>query len=121
VCGPVDRLLEVRVIKDDIRALAAKLERDVLEVALRRHLLDLTPDDRRTGESDLVDIGVRREPGANGCAVAGEHVHDTRREAGLLDERAHEQRRQRRELGRLEHNCAAGRERGPNLPAHHHH
>lgn len=58
VRAPVDREVQVRIVKDDIRALATKLERNILQIRLRRPLHDLPPDQRRTSERQLLDLHV---------------------------------------------------------------
>ena len=80
---------------------------------------DLAPDGGRAGEGDLVDLGVLDERGA-GRAVAGEDVQHTRWQPGLQRELAQAQRGERRLLGRLQHDRAAGRERRRDLPGGHH-
>ena len=103
-----DGLLEVGVGEDDVGALAAELERDLLEVALRR-LDDLLAHLGGTGEGDLVDVVVRGECGA--CvAEAGDDVDDAGREARFGEHFAEQQSRQRGLLGRLENHGVARRE-----------
>jgi hypothetical protein len=52
-------------------------------------------------------------------AVAGDDVDDARRQAGLAADLGEQQRRERRELGRLEHHRVAGRQRRRDLPGQH--
>ena len=54
-----DRAVDVDVVEDDVRRLAAELERDRLQVG-DRVARDLLPGRRLAGEGDLVDVGVRR-------------------------------------------------------------
>ncbi len=65
------------------------------------------------------DVGVAGERAAGLGAGAGHHVEDPGRQAGLEREAAQHQRRQRRQLGGLEHDGVAGGQRGPDLPAGH--
>ena len=51
--GPLDSLIEIAVIEDDVRGLAAELESDVLEVGLGSRLHDLAANQGRAGEGDL--------------------------------------------------------------------
>ena len=79
---------------------------------------DLAADHGRAGERDLRDAGVVHQGGA-GLAVAGEHVQRALRQPGLERELAEAQRGQRRLLGRLQDDRAAGRERRRDLPGRH--
>jgi hypothetical protein len=90
VGGARDRDLEVGVLVQDLRALAAELERDLLEVA-GRGLHDLAADLGRAGERDLVDRVVRREC-RSGVAEAGHDVDDPGGQPGLLHQLAETQR-----------------------------
>ena len=91
--GPVDGLLDVAVVKDDVRALAAELEGDALEVGLCRGLHDLAADERATSEGELqfqsvraltegrtraylVDVHVRAHGRADGVTIADDEVDD---------------------------------------------
>ena len=109
--------LEVGVGEDDVRRLAAELERDLLQVA-RRGLHDQLADLGRAGERDLSTSGCAPAPRPR-LAVAGDDVDHARREARFLHQLAEPQRRQRRLLGRLEHDRAAGRQRRAELPRRH--
>ena len=79
VDDPLDRLVERGVVEDDVRRLAAQLERQPLARAGDR-ALDLLADLGRAGERDLVDVRVLDERGAR-AAVAGDDVDDARRAA----------------------------------------
>ena len=68
VDDPLDRLVERRVVEDDVRGLAAELEREALAGA-GEPPLDLLPHLGRAGEGDLVDVLALDERGA-GAAVA---------------------------------------------------
>jgi hypothetical protein len=118
VGGAFDREIDVGVAEHDVRRLPAELERDLLQVAGRR-LDDEAPDLGRAGERDLVDVGMRGDRGARRLAVAGHDVQHAVRVAGLAHELGEPQRGERRLLGGLQHDGAAGRERGPELPRRH--
>src|SRR3989442_13214202 len=92
---PVDdsfhRLVERRVVEDDVPGLPAELERQPLPAAGAGPLAGL-PHLGRTGERDLVDAGMGDELRA-GAAVAGDDVHDAGRKLRLPEDVAEEQRR----------------------------
>ncbi len=77
----LDRLVDRRVVEDDVRGLAAELERQPL-ARCRRPPLDRLADLGRAGEGDLVDAGMVDERGA-GRAVAGDDVDHAGRQVGL--------------------------------------
>src|SRR4051795_1256920 len=115
-----DRLedrVEVDVVEDDDRRLAAELEVDALE-GLGGVLGDPLARLDRAGERDDVDAGVLDDRRA-GVVAAGDDVQhalrqDLGRELGQL------QRRHRGRRRRLEDDRAAGRERRADLPHRHH-
>ena len=72
----------------------------------------------RAGERDLVDAVVLDDRLPDRRA-AGEDVDHARRQVGLGDDLGQHQRRQRRRLGRLEHDGVAGRQRRRDLPRRH--
>ena len=117
VDDPLDRLVERAVVEDDVRGLAAELERQ-LDAGARELALDRLADLGRAGERDLVDVGVLDEMRA-GRAVAGDDVDDARRQLGLAADVGEDERRQRRRLGRLEHDRVAAGERRRDLPGEH--
>ncbi len=116
VDDPLDRLVERRVVEDDVRGLAAELEREPLAAA-GEAALDLLAHLGRAGEGDLVD-GCLHERRAGG-AVPGQDVHDAGGQLGLAQDVAEGERGQWRRLGRLEHGRVAGGERGSELPGEH--
>ena len=75
--SPVYSLVEVRIVIDDVGALSAELESDVLEVALRCCLHDFATDERRARERHLLDRHMRRDGMTGGVPVASEDVDDT--------------------------------------------
>ena len=58
--APSTACVHVGVLEDDVRRLAAELERRLLDRA-GGELHDPPADDGRAGERDLVDVGVRGE------------------------------------------------------------
>ena len=109
------RLLEVGVGEDDVGRLAAELERDALD-RRGRALHHRAPDLGRAGEADLRHVRVLDQAAADDGALADEDVDDALRDPGLEHELGQPQRRQRRQLGRLQDDRVAARERGPELP-----
>ena len=110
--------VEIGVLQDDVRRLAAELERDLLQVigcGLNDELADL----RRAGERHLVDPRMRRQCRAGGFAETGDDVHHPVGKSRLLDQFAEPQRGERRLLGRLQNHGAAGGERRPEFPCRH--
>ena len=75
----LDRLVEGAVVEDDVRGLAAELERE-LHARARELALDRLADLGRAGERDLVEVGVLDEV-RSGRAVARDDVDDARRAA----------------------------------------
>ena len=84
---PADRRggrLEVADVgEDDLRALAAELERDRLDVRVADRPQERLADLGRAGEGDLVDAGMAGQRVADDRARAGDDVEDAVREAGL--------------------------------------
>lgn len=116
---PRDGVVDVGVREDDVGRLTTQLQRDLLEVALGRRLQDLTADQGRAREGDLVDIHVVRDGRTCDAAKAREDVDDARREASLLDQLGGIQTRQRGLLSRLQHDGVARRDGGADLPGPH--
>ena len=115
----VNRVIEIGVGKHDRRRLAAKFERDALQVP-GRSLDDELADFRRAGEGDLVDIGMVGECSARRLTESCHDVDDAIGNAGFGNQLAETQRRERRLLRRLENDRAARGERRRKLPCGHH-
>src|SRR5205807_1777969 len=94
----------------------AQLQADTLEVALGGRLADQLAGRVFAGEGDLVDVHVTADGGAGGRAVTGHDVDDAVGEAGFLGQGGDAQRGQRRLLGGLEDDGAAGGEGRSPLP-----
>ncbi len=93
----VDRGLEVGVGEHDVRALAAELERDPLHVdGSRGH--DRLPARETSGERHEIDIEALGERLPDAVARPEHEVHDTLRDAGLVEEPDEMDRRERRGL-----------------------
>ena len=109
------RLLEVGVGEDDVRALAAELEGDGLDLRGAPGG-DLLADLGRPGEHDLAHLLVGDEPLPDDRAAAGQHLEEVLRQPRLERELAEADRRQRRPVGGLQQHGVAGGERGREAP-----
>src|SRR4029078_11989278 len=89
------------------RLLAAELERHLLAAAGRR-LANDAADFRRSGERDLVNIGMLDERLVC-AALTGDHVDNARRQVGGLRDLREAQRGERREFGGLQDHGVSGR------------
>ena len=67
----------------------------------------------------ILSTPVRRRARAPVSPAPGDDVHDAGRQLGLLQDLGEQQRRERRRLGRLQHDGVAGGERGRDLPRGH--
>ena len=80
----LDRGIEVRGVgEDELRALAAELQLDGLEVRVGARVEEPAAGPDRARERELVDARVARERLADDRARAGQHVEDAVGEAGL--------------------------------------
>ena len=104
------RLVQVGVVEDDLRRLAAELE-DAGNVVDGRRLLHQRADLRRAGEGDEVDAGMGGKRRAGFLAEPGDNVDGTRRKAGLERQLGEPEHGQAGVLGRLQHRRVAGGKR----------
>src|SRR6185437_1222816 len=117
--GAGDRGVEVRVLENDERRIAAELHGELLHRtgALRHELL---ADGGRAGEGDLADRRVGGELAADGRGIdAGDHIEHAGRDPGTRGERRRGERRVRRLARRLHDYAAAGGERRSRLARDH--
>src|SRR3954447_24362598 len=111
----LDGGVEVGVLEDEERRVAAELHRDAQDL-LGRLLDERLADRRRAGERELarprvLDERLRRLA----RRLRRDDVHHPARQAGLLQDAAEREHRQRRLLGRLDDARAAGGDRRPDL------
>ena len=99
---PGDGVVDVGVIEDDVGALAAKLESDLLQIRRGSSLHDRAADYGRAGEGHLVDVHVRGDGRTRDLAEARDDVDDAWREAGLFHECGCEEAAERGLLGCLD-------------------
>ncbi|KAL1835886.1 hypothetical protein VTK73DRAFT_5276 [Phialemonium thermophilum] len=107
------RVVQVRVLPDDGRRLAAELQERRLQV-LARQAADDAPHRRAAGEVDLLHERVGDESLGDGRRAGGlvdDQVQHAGGEAGLLKHRHDGPRRARAELRGLEDDGVAGRQR----------
>ncbi len=116
---PVDGLVEVGVVEDDVRGVAPELERQPCDVPCR-HLDQLLADLGGAGERDLAHARVAEERLPDHArASRGDEVHNPGRDAGVLDAAEDEGRRQGGLRGGLDDTRAAGGEGRAELARHH--
>ena len=117
----LDSLVEIGVVEDDERGVAAELERHLLHLAsalLHQELSDLG----RAGEAELAHDRIRRHLASDRRRVfriARNDVEHSRRQARFLGQLCDRECRQRRLLGGLENHRAAGRDRRRRLARDH--
>ena len=114
----VDGRVEVGIGEDDVRRLAAELERDLFQVR-RRVAHDAASGLSAAGERDFVDELARGERVTDHRAGSEHDVHDAGRKLELLEDRRQANHRQRREFCGLEDADVARRERRRELPHRH--
>ena len=113
-----NRAFEIGIFEDDVRRLASELQRHFLQIACGG-VDDQLANLRGTGEGDFVHIRMRGQRAAGGFAVTRNDVDDALREACFRNQFSQTKRRKRRLLCRLQHDGAAGRERGTKFPGSH--
>ena len=116
---PVNRLLEICIVKDNVRALSTEFKSDVLEVALGSSFHNLSANDGRASEGDLIDTIVLADGLTSDWPVSNDEVKDTRGEANFIDHVSDHESGQRGKLGGLHDNGVSGSKSGANLPAQH--
>ena len=81
---PRNRVVDIRVLEHDVRALATKLQGNLLEIRPGGSLHDLTAYDGAAGESHLIHVHVRGKSGAGDLAEARDDVDDAWGKAGFF-------------------------------------
>ena len=107
-------LRELRIIENDIGALAAELLAHALYGG-RRVLGDVHTGARRARERDQVDIGMAGERRADARTIALDEIEHAGRHIRGMHDLGENMGGERRNFGGLEHHGAAGRERGEHL------
>src|SRR5579864_359868 len=113
-----DRRVEIRIFENDVRRLAAELERYLLEIpSCSMH--DQFAYFGRTGKGDLVDIGMCCQSRSGSFAVARNNIDDSVWEARFRDQFAETQSREWRLLSWLKDYRASRCECGAEFPGCH--
>lgn len=116
---PIDCLVDIRIVEDDVWTLSTELKGDVFEVAPCRSFHDLPPGEGRAGESDFLDTRVLANRLTSGVSVSDNEIVDTRGESGFVDHLSRHESGQRSELGAFHHDRVSGSQSGADLPAPH--
>ncbi|MCY1517587.1 hypothetical protein D9M68_522750 [compost metagenome] len=106
---PGNRLFEVRIVEHDEGRIATQLETEALDlIGTLAH--QQAAHSSRTGEGNLAHGRVAGQLLADARRHAGNHVEHPGRDADPLGQHRQRQRRQRSQIGGLDHNRAAGRQ-----------
>ena len=116
---PRNRILNIRIVEDNIRALATKLQGNLFQIRASGRFHDLPANNGRSGESDLVNVHVGREGSTGNLAEAGDDVDDTRWEASFFDELGGVEGAERGLFGGLENDDVAAGNGRADLPGPH--
>ena len=104
----------IRIVKDDVRALATQFKMDLFQ-RIGCRFRNQRARAGGAGEADHVDVFMRRHLAANADAVTVHKVEHTFGEACLVHQFGKDHRVQRAFLGGFQHHCAAGYDRSPDL------
>ena len=116
---PRDRIFDIRIVEDNIRALATKLQGNLFQIRASGRFHDLPADNGRSGESDLVNVHVGREGSTSNLAEARDDVDDTGWETGFFDELGGVEGTERGLFGGLENDDVTAGDGRANLPGPH--
>ena len=120
--GAVHRGIEVvQVVEEDLRALAAGLQRHAFHVRLPGITKQQLADGGGAGERELDHVRVQRQRLAGFRAQAVDDVEHPRRAASLDKQLRQPRARQRSLFGRLEHHAVARRQDRGDFPDRHQH
>ena len=115
-----DGRLPVRVREEDVRGLAAQLERDALQVRVGGGVQDGATGARRTGEGDLVDEVAFGQERPHHRTITCDHVdHALGQVRDAVQNAGERKSRHRCGLGRLQHHGAPRAQRRRDLPGGH--
>ena len=114
--GQLGRLVEVGILHDDQRIVAAELQHQALVAGLRG---DVLADPDAAGERDDVGVRIGDHRIAHAARIAGDDRQHLGRQARLVEDVGQQQRGERRQLGRLGHHPVVGGDRRRDLVADH--
>lgn len=116
---PRDSVFNIRIVEDDIRALATKLQSDLFQIRASSRFHNLSANNGRPGESDLVNVHVGGEGSTSDLSEAGEDVDNTRWKTSFFDELSGVESTERSLFGGFENNDVAAGDGRADLPGPH--
>lgn len=117
--NPTDSFIDVRIIEDDVGALSAKLQSNLLQVAVCGSLHDVSADEGRASECNLIDVHVGGDRSPGDPPDTRDSVDDARRETSFLDKSGSNETTQWCLFSCLDDNYIAGGNGRTNLPRPH--
>ena len=116
---PRDSIFDICIVKDNIRALATELQCNLLQIRASSRFHDLSTNNGRPSESNLVNVHVGRYSSTCDFAEAGKDIDDTRWETSFFDEFGSVESAEGSLFGRFENNDVATGDGRANLPSPH--
>lgn len=117
--NPADSVLDICVVKDDVGALPAKLQSNLLQVAVCGSFHDEPADNGGACECNLIDVHVGGDRSPGNSPDTRDSVDDTRRETSFLDKSGSDETAQWCLLRCLDDNYIAGGDGRTDLPGPH--
>ena len=116
---PRNRVLDIRIVEHDVRALATKFQGNLLQIRASSRLHDLSANNGRPSESDLVNVHMSGEGSTCDLAEAGNDVDNPGWETRFFDELGGIESTERGLFGGLENDGVAAGDGRANLPGPH--
>jgi len=113
----VDGLIDIGIVKHDERRIAAKFQRQLLDIRCAL-FHQQTAGSGRTGESQFTDNAAAAQLATDGHRIAGDDIEHAIRNAGTPPQLSQRQRRVRRQFGRFQHHRATCGQCRRNLARH---
>ena len=114
--GPVDGLIDISIVENNVWTLSTKFQSDLLQVAVGSCPHDLPPNWSASSEGNLVNVHVVRYSSSGNFTDTRDNIENSRWETGLLDESCSYQSTKRGLLSSLQDDCVSGRKSRGNLP-----